>query len=92
MKRKIPNRAKKRKCKIVGRIFYRYEGDMKGFPIKVDFGVLSNGMINGEYQNIKYGTVLDLVGQLISEKSLQLVGENQNEKIVFELSFLLPNI
>lgn len=47
-------------------------------------------MINGEYQNIKYGTVLDLVGQLISEKSLQLVGENQNEKIVFELSFSSP--
>lgn len=70
--------------------FYRYEGDMKGFPIKVDFGVLSNGMINGEYQNIKYGTVLDLVGQLISDKSLQLVGENQNEKIIFELSFSSP--
>lgn len=70
--------------------FYRYEGDMKGFPIKVDFGVLSNGMINGEYQNVKYGTVLDLTGQLISDKSLQLVGENQNEKIVFELSFSSP--
>ncbi|WP_368107140.1 hypothetical protein [Bacteroides nordii] len=70
--------------------FYRYEGDMKGFPIKVDFGVLPNGVINGEYQNVKYGTVLDLVGQLISEKSLQLVGENQNEKIVFELSFSSP--
>ena len=54
--------------------FYRYEGDMKGFPIKVDFGVLPNGVINGEYHNVKYGTVLDLVGQLISEKSLQLVG------------------
>ncbi|MFS3036911.1 hypothetical protein AAH043_02705 [Bacteroides nordii] len=70
--------------------FYRYEGDMKGFPIKVDFGVLSNGMINGEYQNVKYGTVLDLTGQLISDKSLQLVGESQNEKIVFELSFSSP--
>ena len=70
--------------------FYRYEGDMKGFPIKVDFGVLPNGVINGEYHNVKYGTVLDLVGQLISEKSLQLVGENQNEKIVFELSFSSP--
>jgi hypothetical protein len=69
--------------------FYRYEGDMKGFPIKVDFGVLSNGMINGEYQNVKYGTVLDLTGQLISDK-LQLVGESQNEKIVFELSFSSP--
>lgn len=70
--------------------FYRYEGDMKGFPIKVDFGVLPNGVINGEYHNVKYGTVLDLVGELISEKSLQLVGENQNEKIVFELSFSSP--
>lgn len=70
--------------------FYRYEGDMKGFPIKVDFGVLPNGVINGEYQNVKYGTVLDLTGQLISDKSLQLVGENQNEKIVFELSFSSP--
>lgn len=69
---------------------YRYEGDMKGFPIKVDFGVLSNGVINGEYQNVKYGTVLNLTGQLISDKSLQLVGENQNEKIVFELSFSSP--
>lgn len=70
--------------------FYHYEGDMKGFPIKVDFGVLPNGVINGEYHNVKYGTVLDLVGQLIPEKSLQLVGENQNEKIVFELSFSSP--
>ncbi|WP_255204222.1 hypothetical protein [Bacteroides caecimuris] len=70
--------------------FYRYEGDMKGFPIKVDFGVLPNGVINGEYQNVKYGTVLDLTGQLISDKSLQLVGESQNEKIVFELSFSSP--
>ncbi|WP_317195577.1 hypothetical protein [Phocaeicola dorei] len=70
--------------------FYRYEGDMKGFPIKVDFGVLPNGVINGEYQNVKYGTVLDLTGQLISDKSLQLVGENQNEKIIFELSFSSP--
>ncbi|MCC2234223.1 hypothetical protein [Bacteroides hominis] len=70
--------------------FYRYEGDMKGFPIKVDFGVLPNGVINGEYQNVKYGTVLDLTGQLISDKSLQLFGESQNEKIVFELSFSSP--
>lgn len=70
--------------------FYRYEGDMKGFPIKVDFGVLSNGVINGEYQNVKYGTVLELTGRLTSDKSLQLVGENQNEKIVFELSFSSP--
>ena len=44
----------------------------------------------GEYQNVKYGTVLDLTGQLISDKSLQLVGESQNEKIVFELSFSSP--
>lgn len=70
--------------------FYRYEGDMKGFPIKVDFGVLPNGVINGEYQNVKYGTVLELTGRLTSDKSLQLVGENQNEKIVFELSFSSP--
>lgn len=70
--------------------FYRYEGDMKGFPIKVDFGVLSNGVINGGYQNVKYGTVLELTGRLTSDKSLQLVGENQNEKIVFELSFSSP--
>lgn len=63
---------------------------MKGFPIKVDFGVLSNGVINGEYQNVKYGTVLELTGRLTSDKSLQLVGENQNEKIVFELSFSSP--
>lgn len=48
-----------------------------------------DNMINGEYQNVKYGTVLDLTGQLISDK-LQLVGESQNEKIVFELSFSSP--
>ena len=70
--------------------FYRYEGDMKGFPIKVDFGILSNGVVNGEYQNVKYSTVLELTGRLTSDKSLQLVGENQNEKIVFELSFSSP--
>ena len=85
-----PIERRSENARLLDGYFYRYEGDMKGFPIKVDFGVLSNGMINGEYQNIKYGTVLDLVGQLISEKSLQLVGENQNEKIVFELSFSSP--
>lgn len=85
-----PIERRSENARLLEGYFYRYEGDMKGFPIKVDFGVLSNGMINGEYQNIKYGTVLDLVGQLTSEKSLQLVGENQNEKIVFELSFSSP--
>ena len=55
-KRQIERRSEN--AGLIEGYFYRYEGNMKGFPIKVDVGVFSNGMINGEYQNVKSGTCL----------------------------------
>lgn len=63
-----------------------YEGDMGGFPIKMNLAVFSDNIVNGEYQNIKYGTTLSLVGQLKADKTLSLASEDKREKVLFELS------
>ena len=66
---------------------YKYEGDMEGFPIIMSFTIvtLTNNRIEGEYENVKYGTKLNLTGQLKSDMTLEITGTNKSEKGTFYL-------